>query len=355
MQERSISISTHTIIKVVVTLLLLTFLWAVRDIIALVFTALILAALMNPFVQWTNRFKIPKGLAVIFFYILFFGGIIATLVLILPQMIEQLGKLGSTLGRSVQVLAEGVAWLRQITDQYGLSENLQTAVSSLQTRLEGFVGGLFSTVTNVFGGLAALIVVMVMAFYMVVQKAEALQWFKNLLPDRHQQLATRLLTQVQAKFGSWLLGQLALSVIVGVLYYLGLRVLGVQGALVLAVLGGFTEFIPYLGPILGGIPAVLAASAQSPMLGLLTFILFVLVQQVENHVLVPKVMERAVGINPVISIVALLVGGKLFGVAGAIFAIPVATACSVVLMEWWRFLQESTDEEGTPRLGASLR
>ena len=124
------------------------------------------------------------------------------------------------------------------------------------------------------------------------------------------------------------------------IYYIGLRLLGVQGALVLAILGGFTEFIPYLGPILGGIPAVLVALSQSPTLAFITLILYVAVQQAENHILVPKVMQKAVGLNPVLSIVALLVGGKLFGIPGAILAIPVATACSVAVKEIFRFQRE---------------
>jgi predicted PurR-regulated permease PerM len=336
-EERSISISTRTIVKVIITILALMFLWAVRDVIALVFTSLILAALITPFAQWAKRRGIPKGIAVIFCYVVVFGGLALTFALVLPQILEQLSKLGSTLGRSWQVLSSGVDWVRQFSDQYGLSENLQAGVSSVQDQVAAVVGQLFSTLTDLFGGLVGFAVVLVMTFYMVVQEEEAMQWFKNFLPEEHQQFATRLLTRVQAKFGSWLIGQLALCLIVGVVYYIGLRILGVEGALVLALLGGFTEFIPYLGPILGGIPAVIVAASQSPMLALLTAILYVAVQQVENHVLVPKVMQKAVGINPVVSIVALLVGEQLFGIVGAILAIPVATACSVIAMEIWRF------------------
>lgn len=339
-EERSISISTRTIVKVIVTILVLMFLWAVRDVIALVFTSLILAALITPFAQWCKRYHIPKGIAVIICYLVVFGGLVLTFALVLPQLIEQIAKLGSTLGRSWEVLSGGVDWVRHFSEQYGLSENLQAGVSSVQDQLSSVITRLFSTLTNLFGGLIGLVVVLVMTFYMVVQEEEALHWFKNFLPDEHQQFATRLIARVQAKFGAWLIGQLALCVAVGILYYIGLRILGVEGALVLAILGGFTEFIPYLGPILGGIPAVIVAAAQSPMHALLTAILYVAVQQTENHILVPKVMQKAVGINPVVSIVALLVGQQLFGIVGAILAIPVATACSVIAMEIWKFQKE---------------
>lgn len=336
-QERSISISTQTIIKVIVTILVLMFLWAVRDIIALVFAALILAALMNPVAQWGARYKIPKGVTVLFFYLLFFGGLIASITLALPEVVQQFNKLTVTMQRSWQALASGADWLRGISQQYGLTENIQAGIISLQEQTGSVVGRLFSTISGLFGGLVGMIVVLVIAFYMVAQEEEALKWFKHVLPDEYEALTTRLLQQVQAKFGAWLLGQIALGVIVGVLYYIGLRILGVEGALVLAVVGGFTEFIPYLGPILGAIPAVLVAATQSPTLAFLTMILYLLIQQAENHILTPKIMQKAVGLNPVLSIVSLLIGGQLFGIPGMLLAIPVTTAIGVALTEWWRF------------------
>ena len=336
-QERSISISTRTIVKIIVTLLVLAFLWAVRDTVALVFTALILAAVMMPLAQWGRRYKIPKGLSVIVFYLLFFGGFTWAFILVIPELIRQAGSMAGTIGQSWQVLSTGVDWLRDFSQAHGLSQNLEAGVTSLQDQVTSVVSSLFTTLSGIFGGIVGLSLVLVLAFYMVVQEEEALRWFKNFLPDEHQQFVTRLLKEVQTKFGHWLLGQLALSVIIGVLYYIGLRLLGVEGALVLAILGAFTEFIPYLGPILGGIPAVLVATSQSPTLGLLTLLLYVVIQQLENQIIVPKIMEKAVGISPVVSIVALLVGAELFGVPGAILAIPVATALSVGAMELWKY------------------
>ena len=339
-QERTISISTNAILKIIVTVFLLGFIWAVRDIVALVFTALILAALMNPFALWVAKYKIPKGLAVLVFYLVFFGGAALVLFATLPTMVEQVAKLGGTLGASWHVLTDGVEAVRQFGEQYGLTANFQAGAATIQDQITGLAAQIFSRISSLFGGLAALVVVLVIAFYMVVREEESLQWFQNFLPDRHQKFVSHVLSEVQDKFGRWLLGQLVLSVVVGVLYYVGLRILGVEGALVLAILGGLTEFIPYLGPILGGIPAVLVAFTQSPVIGLLTLLLYVLVQQLENHVLTPKIIEKAVGLHPVISIVALLVGAKLFGVAGAILAIPVTTAGAVGLKEILKYQQE---------------
>jgi predicted PurR-regulated permease PerM len=339
-QERTISISTMTILKVILTVLVLMFLWTIRDILALVMASLILSALINPLANWAKHYYIPKGITVILFYVIVLGGLLTAFTLALPQMTEQIGKLSAMVNRSLQSLSDEVDAVRQFSIQYGLTENLQAGVVTLQEQATLVAGKLFSTLKNLFGSMIGLIVVLVMTFYMVVQGEESLRWLKGLIPEDYRRLGSILFVRVQEQFGRWLIGQLALMGIMGVSIYIGLSLIGVEGALVIGILSGFTEFIPYLGPILTAIPAVTVALAQSPALAIFTLILFVLAHQIENHILVPKIMQKAVGLNPVVSIVALLVGGQLFGIAGAILAIPVATACSVAIMEFQQFRKE---------------
>jgi predicted PurR-regulated permease PerM len=116
-----------------------------------------------------------------------------------------------------------------------------------------------------------------------------------------------------------------------------LTVIGYDSALVLALFGGFTEFVPYLGPILGGIPVIIVGAASGSLFTvILGIVMLILIQQLENHIIVPKVMQKAVGLNPLVSIVALLVGARLFGIVGALLSIPVTTAVGVVLTELYR-------------------
>jgi predicted PurR-regulated permease PerM len=130
---------------------------------------------------------------------------------------------------------------------------------------------------------------------------------------------------------------LILGVVIGLLYFIIFSIIGLPYALLLALLGGLLEFIPYVGPLVAGIPAVIIAATISPLHLLFTVIAMVVIQQLENNVLVPKIMERAVGLNPIMSIVAVLIGAQLFGVVGALFAIPVATAISVVSVEFYQY------------------
>ena len=137
--------------------------------------------------------------------------------------------------------------------------------------------------------------------------------------------------RMQKKLGLWLRGQLILCLVIFILTYIGLLILGVKYALIIAVIAGLTEFIPYLGPVLGAIPAVFIAFTQSPTLALFTAILYIIIQQIENNFLVPKIMQKAVGLNPIVSIVAIMIGFSVGGVVGALLSIPVATAGTVLV------------------------
>jgi predicted PurR-regulated permease PerM len=339
--QRHITIDTWSILKVIGILLALVFLYIIRDVLGLVFAALFLAALMHPAARYLATKRIPKGLTVIFFYILLFGSAVLVFGLLLPPLIEQSSNLVGSVGKSWQVVSGGIASLKEFSLKYGLSENLQAGVQSLEAQVSRAATGVFSTVTDVFGGIVGFIVVLVMAYYMVVQDQEAMNMFHNFVPEEYQGISANILKSVEEKIGKWLIGQLLLCLIIGLMYYVGLSIIGVNSALVLAFFGGFTEFIPYLGPILGAIPAVILALTESPFKAALTLIVIIIIQQSEGHIIVPKVMQKAVGLNPLISIVALLVGAKLFGFIGALLAIPVATAVSAVLSELYKYSRQN--------------
>ncbi len=334
--QRSTTIATGAILKVVCILLMLGFLYLIRDVLLLVFVALFLAALMHPTARALKRARIPKGVTVLSLYVLMFGVVALIISLLLPPLIEQSSQFFGSLGKSWEALSGSAQSLKAFSIQYGLADNFQAGVQSLEGQIVKAASGLFSTLTEVFGGIIGLIVVLVMAYYMVVQEDEAKKMLDQFVPEEYQELTTTILRRVEEKIGRWLLGQISLCLLIGVLYYVGLSVIGVNSALVLAIFGGFTEFVPYLGPILGGIPVLILALSQSPLTAALALFALILIQQFEAHIIVPKVMQRAVGINPIVSIIALLVGAKLFGLVGVLLAIPVATTVSVILTELYR-------------------
>ncbi|MEK7115849.1 MAG: AI-2E family transporter [Patescibacteria group bacterium] len=337
--KRSISIETGTVLKVVSMFLALGFLYLIRDILALVFVALFLAALMHPAAHALARRRIPKGVTVISFYLLLFGLMALAVGLLLPTVIDQSSQLIGSLGKSFEMVSGSIQTLKDFSTTHGLQGNVQASVQSFGLQAAKAASGLFSTLAEVVGGFIGLIVILVMAYYMVVQEEEARKMFHHFVPDEYKELTTAIIKRVEEKISRWLLGQLSLCVIIGILYFIGLSVIGVNAALVLALFGGFTEFIPYLGPILGAIPVFVIAFTESPMKAALAIGVIIIIQQLEGHIIVPKIMQRVVGLNPIVSIVALLVGAKLFGLVGALLAIPVATASSAVLTELYYFHQ----------------
>lgn len=339
--ERVFRLEAMSVVKILLMLLGLYVLYLIRDIVALVFVALFLSLLLSPFATALERYRIPRGVTVICLYVLLFGLAILSLGLLVPAIIDQSSHFATAIGSSWSAMSSSVHSLQELTVRYGLADNVQAGVASVQNQLTRAASGVFTTVADTVGGIASLVIVLVMSFYMVVQEEEARTIFHEYVPDEYKAVSATIIKRVVEKMSRWLLGQISLCVIIGVCYWIGLSLVGIHSSLLLALFGGFTEFIPYLGPILGAIPAVLIGFTQSPFHALLALAVVVVIQQLEGHIIVPKVMEKAVGLNPLISIIAMLVGFQLFGMVGALLAIPVATATTVVIGELYRFDRKS--------------
>lgn len=327
--EQTINVSTRTFIKAILFVLVLWFLWFVRDIVAMLLVAIMLASLIDPFADWLAQRRIPRGLAVLVVYTVLIAIASVVLILLIPVVVEQSTQLFSKLGSSYQVITDSFVQLKAFTESHGLATNVQQTVESLQQGINASFSSLFSTIQGFVGGLAALVVVLVLTFYMVSEEDNFRTYFKNLAPVEYQPYIAQMLTRMQKQIGAWLRGQLILGFVVGVAVYIGLKLLGVEYALLLALIAGLFEIIPYVGPIFSLIPTAIIGFAQSPFLGASVVMLYLVIQQIENHFLVPKIMQKATGLNPVFSILALLIGVKVGGFAGAVLAIPLATMIAV--------------------------
>jgi predicted PurR-regulated permease PerM len=165
--------------------------------------------------------------------------------------------------------------------------------------------------------------VMVFSFYFLLERKHAEKITSAFVGEEKASAFIAVVKRIEAKLGSWMMGQLFLMLTVGLLCYIGLLLLGVRYALPLAIIAGIFEIVPNIGPIVSAIPAILLALSISPVMALSVGVLYLVIQQLENNVIVPLVMKRSVGLSPVITIFALLVGGQLAGVAGAVLAVPV--------------------------------
>ncbi len=331
-----ISITTGTILKTIGILLALGALWVIKDIILLLFVALLLAGVMYPFVTWMAAHRIPKGVSVLLFYFLLLGFLTASFVLLIPAVARELGMLAGTYSQSFEWLVGVREGFQGISDKYPLVHNLQTNIGGLQQYLGQSVQDVLGYLTTLFGGLAGLVVVLVLAFYLIVEESAVKTLFRNLIPTAHQEMVSDVIWRVINRLGDWLRGQLILALVIGVLYFIAFVIIGVPYPILLALFGGLLEFIPYVGPFLAAVPALILAASVSPFVLVLTLIAIVVIQQLENNLIVPKIMQRTVGLNPIISILAVMTGAQTFGIVGALFSIPVATATSVVISEFLR-------------------
>jgi predicted PurR-regulated permease PerM len=192
---------------------------------------------------------------------------------------------------------------------------------------------LFGAVRGVLGGLFGTVTLILLTFYMLVDSKDIFSFFVKLFPRQRRAQVAAISGTVVSKVSAWLGGQLLLALIIGLTSALGLGLMGVPYFYVLALISAVGEMIPMIGPILSAIPAILVAVTVSPALAISVAIFFIVQQQLENTVLVPKIMGRQVGLSAVTVIVALGVGGELLGVVGAILAVPTAAIIQVLFQE----------------------
>jgi predicted PurR-regulated permease PerM len=197
----------------------------------------------------------------------------------------------------------------------------------------GAVTTVFGAVAGVLGGLFGLVTVLILTFYLLVEGESLRASMLRLFPAQRRARTDAASRDITIKVSAWLGGQLVLAGIIGASSAIGLWLLGVPFFYVLAVISGVGELIPVVGPILAAIPAIAIAATVSVQKVLLVIIFFVIQQQIENHVLVPKIMARQVGVSAVTVIVALLIGGKLLGILGAVLAVPTAAILQVLVSE----------------------
>jgi predicted PurR-regulated permease PerM len=269
-------------------------------------------------------------------YLFIIGTLTAIGFLVFPPLIKQAQELWVAAPEMLQRAFENTQqWL---ISKGLLSEHLtwRQAVERADVTSGGefAVGTAFTAVTGVLGGLFGLFTILVLTFYFLVEAGRLRESLLHLFPRRSRARVDAATRDIALKVSAWLGGQLLLAMIIGVTSAIGLWLMGVPFFYVLALISAIGEMIPVVGPILAAIPAVAVAATVSWNKVLLVIVFFVIQQQFENHVLVPKVMERQVGLSAVAVILALLIGGSLLGIAGAILAVPTAAILQVIVSEW---------------------
>lgn len=326
-----VSITVGTFLKISLVAGLLWLLWVLRDIVLLLLTAVVIASAIEPATLWFERHRIPRVLGVLFTYIVALTALFGILYLFVPPLLNEASKLLVSLPEYLEQVEiknplgdEGIGGdlVDGLTGDFSLAET----ISHAQSALSSVSGNLLSTITTVFGGVFSFFLVIVISFYLAAQKRGIDDFLQIITPVKHERYIISLWKRSQMKIGLWMQGQLLLGLFIGILVYLGLVTLGVEHALLLAVLAAVFELIPLFGAILAAIPAIIIAFLDSVGLGLMVLGLYVIIQQFENHLIYPLVVRKVVGVSPIIVILALIIGGELAGFLGVVLAVPIAAA-----------------------------
>lgn len=341
----SINISTLTIVKIILVLVALAFLYAVRDVIAVIVVAFVLASALTPFVDWIHRrLAIPRVFGIVIIYILLFGVISLILVLLIPALVNQISDIATNFPQYYDKIQGEFGNVKNFSITQSFVSNIQSNLQNLKLSFGEATGGVFSAISSIFGGIFTFFGVLVITFYLILHEQSMRHFLRSVVPIKYLPTVTPIFDAIQDKMGRWLRGQLTLSLIVFLSIWIGLSLLGVKNALVLALFAGLMELVPYIGSTIAAIPAAFFAFTQSSWQGIATIILYVIIQQLENNVIVPKVMQKAVGLNPLIIIVALLVGAKIAGVIGLLLAVPAVLILEAIVKQWYEFKETEADK-----------
>lgn len=328
-QFSRIDITTSTMLRAALVVLVVFFFYLIRDILAIILLSVVIASAIEPGVRKLVGWHIPRVLAVLIIYLAAIGGFGFASYFLIPPLLEDMSASLVNLPLLIQRAFEQLAGRVEFLALQDFEPNFQNAVLQAESYLRGLASGFLGLASFIFGGIASFIFIFVISFYLAVQENGVKNFLHLITPKEYEEYVVNLWQRTQEKFGKWLQGQLLLGAIVGVLVYIGLTILQIRFALTLALLAAMFEIIPFFGPILAAVPGVVAAFLQAPFLGVSALILYVIVQQLENHLVYPVVMRKTIGIPPIIAIIALLIGGKTAGFMGFVLAIPLA----VVLVE----------------------
>lgn len=326
----AISITAGTIFKAVLILAAAWLIFELQNLVLVLLTAIVLASAIEPAVITLGRWGIPRILAVLMVYLLLFGTFFSVFYFFVPSLFGDLTALVVSLPAYLDTFNQ---W--GIFDKYSQIFGPQGAptisTDYLIESMKGFLGAAgmfgnaFSAVANVFGGVFSFFLIIIFSFYFAVLRTGVEDFLRVVTPDGYQEYILDLWERSRHKIGLWMQGQLILAIIVGVLVYLGLTILGVKHALLLAVIAAMFEIIPVFGPILAAVPAIAIAFVGGGFtLGVLTIALYVIVQQFESHLIHPLVVTRVVGVPPLLVILALIIGAQMAGFLGILLSVPIA-------------------------------
>ncbi len=319
---RPVEISKSTIIFTVFFLISLIVVWQIKDVLLLFFVGYIIMSALQPMIDRTEARNVPRSVSVVVIFLLSIGIIMTLLFLGITPFVSQ----------TTQLTKQFVSFGDNLTKLPYVGHLIDPG--TLEQQLGNISQQIINITLGIFQNIFAFISVIIFAIYLSIDRGGEEALVRLFLPKKEKQIKAAL-KRVQIKLGAWLRGQLLLSVIVGTLYYIALTALNVPYAMSLSILGGIFELVPIIGPIISAIPAVAIGLAESPVKAGVIALAYLIIQQLEGTVIIPMVMKTAVGLNPLLILLAISIGGKLLGIGGVFLAVPIAVVVQILIEEFY--------------------
>ena len=308
MKPKRIEISYKTIVFTVIFLLSLVILWQIRSIILLLFISFIFMEALNPAVSRLEKIKVPRPLGILIIYILILATLSFTIAGIVPILVEQTAGLINSLPNMLQNVKIFGNNAIDLSSQFKILENIPTNIAKTAVEI----------VTNIISGF----VIFFLTFYLLLEKKNFPKYSLSIFGENGKQKFLEIIDALESRLGHWVNAEFFLMTIIGICSYVAYLLLGLKYAVPLAIFAGILEAVPTLGPILATIVAAIVGFTISPLTGILTIAAGIVIQQLENNIIVPKVMKQTIGLNPLITILLIAVGAQLAGITGALLAVP---------------------------------
>lgn len=323
-------ISYRSIFKVFFAILVVALLFFTQKLILTLFAAFVISTVTNPVADWMENKKIPRTIATIFIFL----GVLVFLGLAFSWIVPTLASEISSLALGFPGYIEENIAKYPFFSQYGLRENIYLVVIGISNFLKDQAPSIVVSTVSFLGNLFYVFVALTIAFYLTDEKNLIKGFLRKIINKNYHNDLVTVFSEIEYKMGKWFIGQLFLSLVSGVAIFFGLTILGVPFALPLATLAAILRFVPYLGGLISDSIGILIAFLSSPWLGVAAFLMYYIIQQIEGYIVIPMVMQRTIGLNPIMVIVAVLVGGQLGGIAGALFALPVMIVIVILVKKF---------------------
>ena len=308
MKTNKIEISHKNIIFTVLFILGLVVLWQIRTLIVLLFISFVLMEALNPAVTRLEKYKIPRPLGILILYIIILGIISFVVAGIVPILTEQTAGLIQTLPQALKNIKIFGSDAIDLSSQFKILENIP--------------GGIAKVAISVVSNVISSFIILFLTFYLLLEKKNFSKYGYDFFGEIGKEKMLNIIGQLELRLGSWVNAEILLMTIIGALSYIGYTILGLRYAVPLAIFAGLLEAVPSIGPTVATALAALVGFTISPLTGVLAIIVGTLIQQLENNIIVPRIMKKTVGFHPLVTILLIASGAKLGGVVGAILALP---------------------------------